>query len=67
MPTPTNSVPMSLRLTRPQYDQLVKLREASGLSISDQLRRAVDHYIASWRDRTTALDAPTRKKKAPRR
>jgi len=37
--------PLPTRITKQQYAQLVKLRETTGMSIQEHVRRALDYYL----------------------
>jgi hypothetical protein len=39
-----------LRLTKPQMDRLTEVMRVTGLGKAEHIRRAVDYYLAGWRD-----------------
>jgi hypothetical protein len=48
--------PLPTRITKQQYAQLVKLRETTGMSIQEHVRRALDYYLFKP---VVAVDPPT--------
>ena len=36
---------MNFNLTRPQYEQIMKIAQRTGLTIAELLRRAIDEYL----------------------
>jgi hypothetical protein len=54
MPRPTiNGVRTHVILTQQQTDSLKKWAKKTGLTVAEQIRRAVDFYLASAAERTT--------------
>lgn len=46
--------PFSLRITEPQLAALDALREKTGLTVQEQVRRAIDLYLAECASTSTA-------------
>jgi hypothetical protein len=54
MPRPNiNGVRMHVILTKQQMASLAKQAKNTGLTVAEQIRRAVDFYLASAAERTT--------------
>ena len=60
--------PLPTRVTKQQYAQLVKLRETTGMSIQEHVRRALDYYLFAQNRPTVTVDPPvsTPPRTAPR-
>jgi len=39
-----------MRLTQPQADRLAEVSRVTGLGKAEHIRRAVDYYLAGWRE-----------------
>lgn len=58
MPRPTiNGERMHVMLTRQQKQALEAFAKKTGLTVAEQIRRAVDFYLASAAERTTKRPA----------
>jgi hypothetical protein len=40
-----NGVRMHVILPKPQYDAMIRLSTRTGITVSEHVRRALDHYI----------------------
>lgn len=50
--------PIAMRLTGPQYEKLVRMRAADGLSLQEHARRAIDFYLAANESRAAGTALP---------
>jgi hypothetical protein len=58
MPRPTiNGVRKHVILTKQQDDALSRYAKKTGLTVAEQIRRAVDFYLANAAERTTRKPA----------
>ena len=54
MPRPAiNGVRKHVILTKQQDDSLARFAKKTGLTVAEQIRRAIDFYLASAAERTT--------------
>ena len=54
-----------LRLTKPQMARLNEVMHATGLGKAEHIRRAVDYYLAGWRQNAQPSQEPAREQPAP--